>query len=164
MRSASTSRSQLGAIVDSSDRKENEMNRRVWAGVAAGLLAALVLLTVGFGGYQAGRDDDGVTTEIVRENGENNDGQVVHVVHEGRHWGPGPGFFLFPLLIIFLVFAVARGRWHRHYGHWGPGHYRPGYWGGDPESQLQEWHRRQHEGGADPGAGSDPEATTPSEP
>jgi len=144
------------------------MYRRVWAGVAAGVLAALVLLTVGFGAYQAGRDDrsDDVTTEIVRENSESGDGQVVHVVHDndGRRWGPGPGFFLFPLLIIFLVFALARGRWHRHYGHWGPGHYRPGYWGGDPESHLEDWHRRQHEGDSGSDPGTDPEATTPSGP
>lgn len=137
------------------------MNRRVWAGVAAGVLAALVLLTVGFGGYQAGRDDDDSTTEIVRESGESGDGQVVHVVHDGRRWGPGPGFFLFPLLIVFVVFALVRGRGHRHYGHWGPGSYRPGYWGGDPESHLQEWHRRQHEGGASTEATP---PTTPDEP
>ena len=71
------------------------MYRRVWAGVAAGVLAALVLLTVGFGAYQAGRDDrsDDVTTEIVRENSESGDGQVVHVVHDndGRRWAPAPG-------------------------------------------------------------------------
>ena len=48
------------------------------------------------------------------------DGEVVRVVDGGGHWGygPGPGFFLFPLLGIGLVvLLVGRGR----RGGYGPG-------------------------------------------
>jgi hypothetical protein len=139
------------------------MNRRVWTGVIAGVLAAAVLLTVGIGSYRAGQDDEIVTRTV--ENGE-----VVRVVDHGRDFFPG--FFLFPLLLILLVVLVARGgrrHWYGpgHGGGWGygPGWHRgygPGPWGpGDgPDERMREWHRRMHEG--DPGAG--PAATGSDDP
>jgi hypothetical protein len=127
------------------------MNRRVWTGVVAGVLAAAVLLTVGIGAYRAGQDDEIVTRTV---NGD----EVVRVVDHGRDFFPG--FFLFPLLIIALVVLLARGgrrHWGRPYGPGGPG-WGPGYWSGgpgrgpwgaggcDPEAGMREWHRRMHEG------------------
>jgi hypothetical protein len=122
------------------------MNRRVWTGVVAGVLAAAVLLTVGIGAYQAGRDDEVVTRTV-------DGGEVVRVVDHGRDFFPG--FFLFPLLIILLVVLLVRaGRrsWYRPYGPGGPGGpgWGPSYWGGgpgrwDPEAGMREWHRRMHE-------------------
>ena len=119
------------------------MNRRVWTGVVAGLLAASVLLAVGIGAYQAGQDrtvvtrtvgdgSDGVTT---------GDGTVVRVVGHGWGYGPGPGFFLFPLFGILLVFLLIRG----FRGGWGgPGRWGgPGGWG--PHPGFEEWHRQAHE-------------------
>lgn len=129
------------------------MNRRVWTGVVAGLLAAAVLLTVGVGAYRAGQDDE--VTQVVTERSEG--GEVVRVVRDGdwgHHWGPGPGFFLFPLLIIGLVVLFARGgrrHWHG-YGHgygrgYGPPWNRPcgpGPYGPGPEASEEEW-RAWHE-------------------
>ncbi|HMG44042.1 MAG TPA: hypothetical protein VK611_22105 [Acidimicrobiales bacterium] len=137
------------------------MNRRVWTGVVAGLLAAAVLLTVGVGAYRAGQDDE--VTQVVTERSEG--GEVVRVVRDGdwgNHWGPGPGFFLFPLLIIGLVVLFARGgrrHWHG-YGH-GYGHdYGRGY--GPP------WNRPCGPGpygpGPDPEAPTAPSPTPPDEP
>jgi hypothetical protein len=163
MRSVSTSRSQLAATVSVSDREheprtreEMQMNRRVWTGVVAGVLAAAVLLTVGIGAYQAGRDDEVVTRTV-------DGGEVVRVVDHGRDFFPG--FFLFPLLIILLVVLLVRGgrrHWYRPYGPGGVGGpggpgWGPGYWGGgpgrgawgsagcDPDAGMREWHRRMHE-------------------
>lgn len=138
------------------------MNRGIWTGVVAGVLAALVLLAVGFTGYQAGRDDE-VVTRVV-------DGDVVRVVEDGwlRHGpghGPGFGFFLFVFLAILAVAFVARragrGGWHRPgpygprgfgaygggpgggwYGPGGRGAYGPG---AGPEEVFDDWHRRSHE-------------------
>jgi len=150
------------------------MNRRVWAGVLAGVLAATVLLTVGVGAYRAGQDDEAVTRVVT----ETSDGEVVRVVRDGdwgRHWGPGPGFFLFPLLIIGLVFLFARGgrrHWHG-YGHgygygppwhrpYGPGPYGPGG-PEDPEQRWREWHDRLH--GGEPTTGTEaPTAPSPNPP
>ena len=43
------------------------MNRRVWTGVVAGVLAAALLLSVGVGSFRAGQDDRIVTRSV--ENG-----------------------------------------------------------------------------------------------
>ncbi|HEY8545997.1 MAG TPA: hypothetical protein VIL36_13155 [Acidimicrobiales bacterium] len=99
------------------------MNRRIWTGVVAGVLAAVVLLTVGIGAYQAGQDDR-VITRVT----ETTPADVVRVVDSGRHWGPGLGFFLIPLLVILLIVLLVRGRHHRwHGGYGGPGWYGPGW-------------------------------------
>jgi hypothetical protein len=123
------------------------MNRRVWTGVAAGVVAAAVLLMVGIGGYRAGQEDEVVTRTL-------SDGEVVRVVDGGRDFFPG--FFLFPLLVIAVVLLATRARrggWHRpygpygSYGPWGDG----GPWGGrgpgpcGPDAAMREWHRRMHE-------------------
>jgi hypothetical protein len=152
------------------------MNRRVWAGVVAGVLAAVLLLSVGVGSYRAGQDDRIVTRSV--ENGE-----VVRVVDHGRDFFPG--FFLFPLLLIGLVVLLARGGRRHGYGHgygggwgYGPGWHRgygpgpcgpggpggPGYGPGyGPDERMHEWHRRMHEGepGADPAAGGPPDEHPP---
>jgi hypothetical protein len=144
------------------------MNRKVWTGVLAGLLAATVVLGVGIGGFRAGQRHEIVTR--VAGDGDSGPG-VVRVIDDGRHWGYGPGFFLFPLLGIGLVFLlVGRGR-HRGYGYgyggggWcGPG---PGA-GGGPESRMADWHRQAHEQerasappAANPPASSPPASTPP---
>ena len=107
------------------------MNRRVWTGIAAGVLAATVLLGVAGTAYRAGQRHDVVT----RTTGE---GEVVRVVGgHGWGYGPGPGFFLLPLAVVGLV-LLARGR--RGPG-WGGGH--PPF--GPPEQAFRDWHRRAHE-------------------
>jgi hypothetical protein len=150
------------------------MNRRIWTGVIAGVLGAVVLLTVGAGAYRAGQEDD-VVTRVVNE-GE--PGEVVRVVGEHRDFFPG--FFLFPLLIILLVVlafrAFGRGRgwhgggWHGGWGHgWHPGWhgpYGPGPGPGgsdDPRARwFDEWHRRAHESeGGEVEGGQPPAPPTP---
>ena len=111
-------------------------NKRVWGGVLAGVLAAGLLISVAFGAYRAGERRE-VVTRVA------GDGEVVRVVDGGGHWGygPGPGFFLFPLVGIGLVvLLVGRGR-RGFYG--GPG--GSGYGGCGPQGRLDDWHRRAHE-------------------
>ena len=142
------------------------MNRRVWTGVLAGVLAATVLLTVGVGAYRAGQDDEVVTRTVTNEEGNN--GDVVRVVHDDRDWGwhrgPGFGFFLFPLLLIFGFIWLVGGR-RRHWGHgygygyrggWGPG-------GGPcgPEGRIEDWHRRAHGQGVESPPGESSTAPAP---
>ena len=119
------------------------MNRKVWTVVLAGVLAASVLLSVGLGAYRAGQRDE-VVTRVA------GDGDVVRVIDDGR-WGhgPGPGFFLFPLLGIGLVvLLVSRGR---RAGGYGGGWCGPGPGAGwtpetrTPEARMEDWHRRAHE-------------------
>jgi hypothetical protein len=135
-------------------------NRRVWAGVVAGVFAALVVVAVAVGAFHAGQRSD-VVTQVGPGGGE-----VVRVVGgHGWGYGPGPGFFLFPLLGIVLVVLLLRGRggpgggWHRGCG---PGAgYGYGYGYGGPEAALQDWHSRAHgeTGPTSPGGSSDPPAT-----
>ncbi len=85
------------------------------------------------------------------------EGQVVRVI-EDPHWGggpwgygPGPGFFLFPLLGIGLVVLLVSRARHGGYGPggWGPGGYGPGGYGPGggcgPRPSIDDWHRRAHE-------------------
>ena len=110
------------------------MSRRVWTGIVAGVLGALLLLGVAAGAYRVGRDDT-----VVRTVG---DGEVVRVVGHGWGYGPGPGFFLFPLLVFGIVALLLWGR--RGWGG-GRGHCGPGPWSrSGPEGTFSEWHDRAH--------------------
>jgi hypothetical protein len=127
------------------------MNRRVWTGVFAGVLAALLLLGVAGGAYRAGERHDVVTRTV-------GNGEVVRVVGD-YGWGYGHGggfFFLFPLLAILLVFLLLRSRRAGWYG--GPGRYWGGGYGGyggygacgpgqgqGQGNSFEEQHRRAHE-------------------
>ena len=110
------------------------MNKKVWTGILAGVLAATVLLGVAGAAYQVGRSQEVVTRTV-------GDGEVVRVVG-GYGWGHGHGpggFFLFPLLltalVVFLVVRAFRGpRWGGAYGGCGP----------DPDARFEERHRRAH--------------------
>lgn len=126
------------------------MNRRIWTGVAAGVLGAVVLLTVGVGAYRAGQRDDAVTRVVT----EDSSGEAVRVVSEDHGFRP-PGFFLLPLLVILLVAFLVWGRgrrhgWHRPYG--GPG-YGPEPSSGQRAGWFDEWHRQAHEAEAREGQG-----------
>ena len=143
------------------------MTRRAWMGVVGTLLAVSVTVGVAIAAYHAGQHH-AATTEVV------SNGEVVRVV--GGHWGgwgygPGPGFFLFPALLLGVVlFAlVARGGRHRGDGPWG----RPGYgpWAGGPGPALDEWHRAAHAApgpssgsGLSTGTGAGPPDPPPSAP
>jgi hypothetical protein len=128
------------------------MNRKILAGIAAGLLTTAVLFSVGIGAYRAGERSDR-TVEVVGQVVSNGEGttRTVLVPANGYGWnggwhGPGPGFLIFPLVVIglFVLFASRRGGWqgpHRHHG---------GYNGYD-DDHLREWHRRQHEPAAPTG-------------
>ena len=109
------------------------MNRRVLAGVLAGLAAVTVLVGVAATAFHAGRDR--VPAEVLRN------GEVVRVVGY-PHWGPPFGFFfpLFWLLVLGIVLVLVLGRRRAGWGGYGP----CGGPGGR-EAMLSEWHRRMHE-------------------
>lgn len=112
------------------------MSRRMWTGVVAGVLAAAVVASVALGAYRAGQRSEVVTRTVT-------DGTEVVRVIDGHGWGygPGPGFFLFPLLAILVVFLLVRGGRR---------------WGGGPDGgwcraeTFEERHRRAHEPGERP--------------
>lgn len=113
------------------------MNKKIMAGIAAGLLTVAALITVGIVAYNAGERSDR-TVEVVGEvvaNGESTTRAVL--VPADGHWhggwrGPGFGLLIFPLIVIGLVlfFASRRGGWRD------PHHYS--------DDELRAWHRRQH--------------------
>jgi hypothetical protein len=117
--------------------KELMMNKKVMAGIAAGLLTVAALLTVGIVAYNAGERSDR-SVEVVGEvvaDGESATRMVL--VPADGHWhggwrGPGWGFLLFPLIVIglALLFASRRGGWR------GPHQYT--------DEELRAWHHRQH--------------------
>ena len=122
------------------------MNRKIVAGIAAGLLTTATLLIVAGAAYRAGERSERTievrsdrTVEVVGEvvAGGEGAGRTVLVPADGYGWhggwdGPGPGFLLFPLIVIglFLLLGSRRGGWR--------GHHRSG------DDDLREWHRRQH--------------------
>jgi hypothetical protein len=130
---------------------------KVWAGVAAGVLAGAILLGVGLAAFDAGRDSE-TTAQVVTADGQAVDGTVVHVVDDGwRGDGPGPGLFLLlaflAFLTVVLVLVRRNPRWGR--GPWGPGPWGPGPGpGAGPwdarRAYLDEWHRQAHAGGGAP--------------
>ena len=80
------------------------MNKKVMAGVAAGLLTVAALLTVGIVAYNAGERNDR-NVEVVGEVVANSEGtaRTVLVPVDG-YWhggwrGPGFGFLIFPLIV-----------------------------------------------------------------
>jgi len=109
------------------------MNRRLWTGVVAGVLAAMVLLGVAGAAYHAGQRHEVVTRTV-------GDGQVVRVIDGYGRYGGGfhPGFFLFPLFLILLVFLLVRAFRGGHRGWCGPG-------GPGVRERFEEQHRRLHE-------------------
>ena len=117
------------------------MNRRVWTGILAGVLAATVLLGVAGTAYRVGQRSEVVTRTV-------GDGEVVRVIGGYGGWGPGHGggFFFFPLLLTvllaFLAVRAFRGGWGRGYG--GNGGYG-GPCGPGPDQRFEEQHRRAHE-------------------
>lgn len=119
------------------------MTRRVWAGIAAGVLAALVVLGVAGAAFRAGEHHQVVTTTV-------SGGDAVRVVGD-YGWGYGHGggfFFLFPLLLLVLLglLLFRRARWGYAGRYDGGG----GGWGGcgpgrEPGGGFDERHRRAHE-------------------
>ena len=108
------------------------MDRKVVVGIVLGLAVIALAVGIGVNAYQAG---------VARGLAEQSlgVGQVAprpdlppyayYGPYWHRPWGFGFGF-LFPLLFIFLIFALLRGLFWRPWG-----------WHGG----FEEWHRRAHE-------------------
>jgi hypothetical protein len=123
-----------------------QMQRARWILVV--LLLVLGGVAVGVGAYNAGVSH-GLTQA-------GHASQIVRVVGPRDGFFPF-GFFLVPLFffgILFLIRAAFWGRWHGGHPHAGPG----GRWEGRGQA-IEDWHRRQHEGGTGDAAGSGPGET-----
>lgn len=109
--------------------------RRIWTGIAAGVLTVAVLGGVAAGAYRAGERSDR-TIEVIERSAT--EGDVARTVVVDGPWrdGPGPGIIIFPLLVIGLIalFASRRGPGRG----WGP---RP--MGMEPGG-FDDWHRHAH--------------------
>ena len=92
---------------------------KIWVGIAAGLLTTAVLAMVGIGAYRAGQRSDPTIEVVGQVAGEGDVARTVVVDGWRNGWhGPGPGFFLIPIVIIGLVllFAGRRGGGPRRAG------------------------------------------------
>ncbi|HYF10898.1 MAG TPA: hypothetical protein VEC09_01200 [Actinomycetota bacterium] len=125
--------------------------RRGWA-IGLAIVAVLVLVGVGVGGYHAGVD------EGIRRAGD--PGPAAEVVGRGYgHDGFFPfGWLLFPLIVFGLLWLTA-GAFRR--GPWGGDDGRHGPWSDEGRARFErtfdEWHQRQHAQGStssDPGGGA----------
>ncbi len=119
------------------------MNKRVWTGILAGVLAATVILGVAGTAYRIGQNHEVVTRTV-------GDGEVVRVVggYGGYGYGHGGGFFLFPLLtilLVFLLFRASRGGFRGYGGGCGPGPAGPERPSERDAEPFEERHRRAHE-------------------
>jgi hypothetical protein len=103
------------------------MNRRVWTGILAGVLAATVILGVAGTAYRVGQNHEVAVTRTV------GDGEVVRVIG-GYGYGHGGGFFFFPLFTVLLVFLLLRAFRGGRRGPWGAGC-----------GTFDERHRRAHD-------------------
>jgi hypothetical protein len=136
------------------------MNRRVVFGVFVTLVAVAVLAAVGFYAYSWGLSQGALqNAQIVVPEGGEGVAPVYpylrgpyHMGPWGWGWGWGGGFgfgflrCLFPLLGLFLFFALLRGLFWR--GRWGRGWGGPMGWDREHSTppMFDEWHRRAHAG------------------
>ncbi len=116
------------------------------------LIAVLVVLVL-IGGV-AGIATQAYNAGVARGLAEGGRGPVPPGGAPYPYYGPyvyhaplGFGFFglLFPLLFVFLLFALFRGFFFR--GHWGA----HGPWSRGVPPAFDEWHRRAHESGGERG-------------
>lgn len=108
---------------------------------------AIVLALVVVGGaiylaYQSGFDAGALTAATAVE-GDRPSVALSHGWYRGG-WGLFPFGFLFPLLILLLIFGALRGRYGppRHPG-WDPTNHLADH----VERRFEEWHKRAHESG-----------------
>jgi len=114
------------------------MNKKVLAGIAAGLLTTAVLVLVGAGAYRAGQRSDATIEVVGGTEGGSEIARTLVVAGDGWRdgWhGPGPGIVIFPLIVIGLILLFASRR--------GPGH-GPGSWHRGWDGRLDDWHRQAH--------------------
>jgi len=117
--------------------------RVVW-GVLLVLALVVGATMIGNTAYQAGLAQ-GLAESAQGSSPGTGGGPYVPYPYYGPYFYHGPfgfGFFgfLFPLLFIFLIFALLRGLFWS--GRWGGYH---GYWKSGVPPMFDEWHRKAHE-------------------
>ncbi len=128
------------------------MDRRIVLGVVLVLVAIVAAAAIGTNAYRAGVAR-GLADSGKLPSPEAGGVPGPYYGYYGPYWHPGPfgfGFFgfLFPLLFLFLIFALFRGlfwgrRWAGSHGPWVAGPHGPSTGGVPP--MFEEWHRRAHE-------------------
>jgi hypothetical protein len=110
-------------------------------GIGVSVLVAASLLVVGIAAFNAGQRHREVV-EVVSAGEPAGQAVLVPVGAWRGGWHGGPGFVVFPLVVIGLILLFSA----RRRGGWGG----PGRWSGygpDDDRQLQDWHRRAHADG-----------------
>ena len=122
------------------------MNRRVVSIVLLGLLFVGAIAAVGAYEYRVGLARGlAVSGQQLPAAGPNGWPAWPY-----PYWGFHPFGFVFPLLFVFLIFALARRLFW-----WGrPASWSRGSWRHDRRAQFDEWHRKAHESMASGGGES----------
>ena len=107
------------------------MDRRIVLGIVLVLVAVMGAVAIGTNAYHAG------IARGLEESGKLPAPGTGAPPYPFWHHGPFGFGLLFPLLFLFLIFGLFRGRhWAGHHGSWKTAGVPP---------MFDEWHRRAHE-------------------
>ena len=110
---------------------------------ARGIFIAILIVVLG-GAIAVGAYDAGIAQGAAQVVVPATGGTAPAVAYYGHPYGWGFGFFpfgfLFPIIGLFLFFALLRGI----FGGWGHGYGHRGWYSDGVPGRFEEWHKRAH--------------------